>query len=83
MPFAVKCSTRSARAAAASECVTSTTDPEAKLMRKGNGQPAKLSYGGHALMENRSGLCVDLLITDATLAEHQAATPPAARGTIS
>jgi IS5 family transposase len=24
-------------------------------------------------MENRSGLCVDLLITDATLAEHQAA----------
>lgn len=51
----------------------STTDPEAKLMRKGNGQPAKLSYGGHVLMENRSGLCVDLLITDATLAEHQAA----------
>ncbi len=51
----------------------STTDPEAKLMRKGSGQPAKLSYGGHALMENRSGLCVDLLITDATLAEHQAA----------
>lgn len=51
----------------------STTDPEAKLMRKGNGQPAKLSYGGHALMENRSGLWVDLLITDATLAEHQAA----------
>jgi IS5 family transposase len=51
----------------------STTDPDAKLMRKGNGQPAKLSYCGHALMENRSGLCVDLLITDATLAEHQAA----------
>ena len=51
----------------------STTDPEAKLMRKGKGQPAKLSYGGHALMENGSGLCVDLLITDATLAEHQAA----------
>jgi IS5 family transposase len=51
----------------------STTDPDAKLMRKGNGRPAKLSYGGHALMENRSGLCVDLLITDATLAEHQAA----------
>ena len=50
-----------------------TTDPDAKLMRKGNGQPAKLSYGGHALMENRSGLCVDLLITDATPAEHQAA----------
>ncbi len=51
----------------------STTDPEAKLMRKGNGQPARLSYGGHALMENRSGRCVNLLITDATLAEHKAA----------
>jgi hypothetical protein len=33
----------------------SSTDPEAKLMRKGNGQPAKLSYGGHALMVNRCG----------------------------
>ena len=42
-------------------------------MRKGKGQPARHSYGGHVLMENRSGLCVDLLITDATLAEHQAA----------
>ncbi len=51
----------------------STTDPDAKLMRKGNGQPAKLSYGGHALMENRCGLCIDLLITNATMAEHKAA----------
>jgi transposase len=42
----------------------STTDPEAKLMRRGNGQPAKLCFGGHALMENRSGLCADLAITD-------------------
>jgi IS5 family transposase len=42
----------------------STTDPEAKLMRRGNGQPAKLCFGGHALMENRSGLCADLTITD-------------------
>jgi hypothetical protein len=32
----------------------SSTDPESKLMRKGNGQPAKLSYGGHALMKNRA-----------------------------
>lgn len=50
----------------------SSTDPEAKLMRKGNGQPAKLSYGAHALMENRHGLLVDLAITDATLAEPKA-----------
>jgi IS5 family transposase len=51
----------------------SSTDPEAKLMRKGHGQPAKLSYGAHALMENRHGLLVDLHITDATLAESKAA----------
>src|ERR1700741_1040966 len=36
----------------------STTDPEARLYRKGNGQPAKLCYMGHALMENRNGLAV-------------------------
>ena len=53
----------------------SSTDPEAKLMRKGNGQPAKLSFGAHALMENRSGLLVDLSITDATLFEPKAAAP--------
>jgi hypothetical protein len=32
----------------------SSTDPGSKLMRKGDGQPAKLIYGGHALMENRA-----------------------------
>jgi len=53
----------------------SSTDPEAKLMRKGNGQPAKLSFGAHALMENRSGLLVDVLITDSTLFEPAAAVP--------
>jgi transposase len=36
----------------------STTDPEAKLYRKGDGQPAILCYIGHALMENRNGLIV-------------------------
>jgi transposase len=51
----------------------SSTDPEARLMRKGFGQPAKLSYGGHVLMENRHGLCVDILVTPSTLAEHKAA----------
>jgi transposase len=51
----------------------SSTDPEAKLMRKGNGQPAKLSFGAHALMENRSGLLIDVAITDATLAEPKGA----------
>jgi len=36
----------------------STTDPEAKLVRKGDGREAKLAFAGHATMENRHGLCV-------------------------
>jgi transposase len=43
----------------------STTDPEAKLMRKGLGKEAKLSYMAHALMENRHGLLVDLRVSHA------------------
>ena len=50
----------------------STTDPEARLYKKG-GQPAKLCYMGHALMENRYGLAVDGLVTQATgFAEREA-----------
>ena len=33
----------------------STTDPEAKLYRKGAGMEARLAFLGHALMENRCG----------------------------
>lgn len=40
----------------------STTDPEARLARKGKGKEAKLSFSQHALMENRNGLLVDLRI---------------------
>jgi transposase len=36
----------------------SMTDPEAKLVRKGDGKEAKLAFAGHATMENRHGLCV-------------------------
>src|SRR5438874_1257455 len=36
----------------------STTDPDARLARKGKGQEAKLFYTGHVLMENRNGLAV-------------------------
>lgn len=43
----------------------STTDPESLLMRKGKGKEAKLSYGAHALMENRNGLLVDIQVTPA------------------
>jgi len=41
----------------------STTDPEAMLYRKGPGMEAKLCYIGHGLMENRSGLIVDVRLT--------------------
>src|ERR1041385_4046864 len=52
----------------------STTDPEARLYKKGDGQPAKLCYIGHALMENRHGLAVDGGVTQATgTAEREAA----------
>ena len=44
----------------------STTDPDARLYRKGNGQPAELCYIGHALMENRNGLIVGGVATRAT-----------------
>ncbi|MGO9008536.1 MAG: IS5 family transposase [Bryobacteraceae bacterium] len=43
----------------------SKTDPEARLYRKGNGQEAKLGYLGHVLMENRHGLIVDAMVTQA------------------
>lgn len=43
----------------------STTDPEAKLVRKGDGKEAKLAFTGHATMENRHGLCVLFEVTPA------------------
>ena len=43
----------------------STTDPEARLYRKGAGMEARLAFLGHALMENRCGLVVDACLTRA------------------
>jgi transposase len=43
----------------------STTDPDARLYRKGSGKEAKLCFLGHALMENRSGLVVGACLTPA------------------
>lgn len=40
----------------------SLVDPEARLARKGPGQPALLSHSAHFLMENRNGLCLDIAI---------------------
>jgi hypothetical protein len=47
------------------ETHASTTDPDARLYRKGPGKEAKLSFLGHGLMENRSGLLVDACLTRA------------------
>src|SRR6202521_1829538 len=44
----------------------STTDPEARLAKKGKGKEAHLSFMGHALMDNRNGLVVDFQLTQAT-----------------
>jgi hypothetical protein len=41
----------------------STTDPDARLYRKGPGMEAKLCFIGHGLMENRSVLIVDARLT--------------------
>src|ERR1700730_6110602 len=44
----------------------SKTDPDAKLFRKGNSQPAKLYFMGHALIEKRHGLVGQADATQAT-----------------
>jgi transposase len=43
----------------------STTDPQAKLAKKGPGKEAKLCYSANALMENRNGLLLDLALEPA------------------
>jgi hypothetical protein len=56
------------------ETHASTTDPEARLYRKGTGQAAELSYMGHLLMENRNGLLVGAVLSEANgTAERDAA----------
>lgn len=56
------------------ETHASTTDPDARLYRKGNGRESVLCYMGHALMENRNGLAVAGTVTHATgTAEREAA----------
>lgn len=43
----------------------SLTDPEARLMTKSKGQPARLCHLLNALMENRNGLLVDVSVVEA------------------
>ena len=48
------------------ETHASTTDPDARLFRKGDGRESRLCFIGHALMENRNGLIVDAEVSHAT-----------------
>ena len=43
----------------------SSTDPEAKLAKKGAGKEAKLCYSANALMENRNGLLTEFAVQPA------------------
>ena len=43
----------------------SRTDPEARLYRKGSGQPSQLAHLGHILSENRNGLILGICVTEA------------------
>jgi hypothetical protein len=60
-PFALRADTTSALGAS-----EATTDPDARLYRKGPGQEAKLCFVGHVLMEHRHGLVVDAELTRAS-----------------
>jgi transposase len=52
----------------------STTDPVARLAKKGRGKEARLCFTGHVLMENRPGFVVDVALSQATgTAERDAA----------
>src|SRR5436190_1424911 len=56
------------------ETHASTTDPDARLYKKAEGQAAKLCHMGHVLIENRHGLVIEATITCATgTAEREAA----------
>jgi transposase len=56
------------------ETHASTTDPDARLARKSDGQSSILAYAGHVLMENRNGLVSEVCLTRASgTAERDAA----------
>ncbi len=58
----------------------STTDPDARLYKKAEGQESKLCYLGHVLMENRNGLAVNCRLSTATgTAERTAAVAMASQ----
>lgn len=66
--------------ARSNETHESTTDPDARLYKKSEGDKSRLCYLGHALMENRHGLAVDVETTQASgTAEREAAKTMVAR----
>jgi transposase len=59
----------------------STTDPDAQLYKKADGQKSVMAYLGHLLMANRHGLIVNACVTAATgTAERDAAEMMLPRG---
>lgn len=62
------------------ETHASTTDPQAKLLRKAAGKEAKLCFAGHGLMDNRHGMMIDVALTASVgVTEPQAALAMIAR----
>ncbi len=55
------------------ETHASTTDPDARLARKSNGQASRLCYAGHVVMENRHDLAVAAMTTRAAGTAERAA----------
>jgi transposase len=53
----------------------SKTDPDAKLVRKGKGKEAKLSYNGNLLVENRNGLIMNTEVFEANGTAERDAAP--------
>ena len=51
----------------------STTDPQARLYRKGSGREVTLAYLGHVLLDNRHGLVANVCVTAATGTAERAA----------
>jgi transposase len=56
------------------ETHASTTDPDARLYKKSDGQPSRLCYMGHVVMENRNGLAVEATLTHASGTAEREAT---------
>jgi hypothetical protein len=57
------------------DTLASTTDPAAKMCRRGNGYVAQMAVFRHTLMENRNGICVGATVTEADGRGERVAAP--------